>query len=95
MAPTLASIAAPAPVAAPIAAVSARKENAKEKAAIDKGLAEVRVERIRVDGLVSLVSSLLLRVGRRLRWREGARDELTSTATRIFASREHTCAMRA
>ncbi|KAK4699764.1 translation initiation factor 3 subunit H, partial [Phenoliferia sp. Uapishka_3] len=51
MAPTLASIAAPAPITAPVAAASARKENAKEKAAIDKGLAEVRVERIRVDGL--------------------------------------------
>lgn len=50
--PTLASIAAPAPVAAPAPAPAPRKENAKEKAAIDRGLAEVRVERVRVDGLV-------------------------------------------
>lgn len=52
-APTLASIARPATVAVAAPVVAERKQNPKEKAAIDKGLAEVRVERIRVDGLVS------------------------------------------
>lgn len=50
---TLASIAAPAVQAVVAPVVAERKQNPKEKAAIDKGLAEVRVERIRVDGLVS------------------------------------------
>lgn len=58
MAPTLASIAAPSPIVAVTEKTVIRKENAKEKAAIDKGLAEVRVESIRVDGLVSTVLSL-------------------------------------
>lgn len=49
----LADIAAPAPQAAPVETVVVKKESAKQKARIDKGLAEVRVERIRVDGLVS------------------------------------------
>lgn len=47
---------------APVA--SARKENPREKAAIDRGLEEVRVERVRVDGLVrrsSYASFALLR----------------------------------
>ncbi|KAM0750975.1 hypothetical protein T439DRAFT_326013 [Meredithblackwellia eburnea MCA 4105] len=55
MAPTLASIAAPSPAqqqaAQPTTTPAARKESAKEKAAIDRGLQEVRVERVRVDGL--------------------------------------------
>lgn len=56
MAPTLASIAAPSVVVAVQEKTTVRQENAKEKAAIDKGLAEVRVESIRVDGLVSASS---------------------------------------
>ncbi|KAI5476242.1 hypothetical protein MNV49_007942 [Pseudohyphozyma bogoriensis] len=47
---TLASIAAPAPVVAQ-AAPAAKVQNAKEKAAIDRGLTETRVESVRVDGL--------------------------------------------
>lgn len=57
MAPTLASIAAPAVIQATTEKTIIRKENAKEKAAIDKGLAEIRIESIRVDGLVSVLIS--------------------------------------
>jgi hypothetical protein len=52
---TLATITAPTPVVESAPAVAERKQNSKEKAAIDKGLAEVRIESIRVDGLVSRI----------------------------------------
>jgi hypothetical protein len=51
---TLASIAAPNAASTPTSAPVTHKENAKERAAIDKGLAEIGVDKIRVDGLVSV-----------------------------------------
>ena len=64
---TLATITAPTPVVESAPAVAERKQNSKEKAAIDKGLAEVRIETVRVDGLVRLVRLL------RFVWWEGGR----------------------
>ncbi|GAA5971112.1 hypothetical protein JCM21900_004568 [Sporobolomyces salmonicolor] len=48
---TLAAIAAPAPQVVTEPVVQPKQTSAKQKARIDKGLAETRVERVRVDGL--------------------------------------------
>lgn len=70
---TLAARTAVVAVASTAPVASQRKENPREKAAIDRGLEEVRVERVRVDGLVRRFSSAFARLER---WRiEG---ELTS-----------------
>jgi len=61
----LADIAAPAVEVAVAEQPQVKKESAKQRARIEQGLAEVRVESIRVDGLVS--SSLQNLVGSRRR----------------------------
>jgi len=50
---TLASIAAPAPQVVQEPTVQVKQQSAKQKARIDKGLAETKIEAVRVDGLVS------------------------------------------
>lgn len=50
---TLASIAAPAPEVVQEPVQQATQLSSKQRAKIDKGLVETRVERVRVDGLVS------------------------------------------
>ena len=50
---TLASIAAPTVAQTTEPVEAAPRQNAAEKAAVDRGLAETRVESIRIDGLVS------------------------------------------
>jgi len=50
---TLASIAAPTVAQQSEPVEAAPRQNAAEKAAVDRGLAETRVESIRIDGLVS------------------------------------------
>ena len=54
----LADIAAPAVEVQPVEQPQVKKESAKQRARIEQGLAEVRVESIRVDGLVSVPLSL-------------------------------------
>lgn len=49
---TLASIAAPAPEVIDEPQVQPKHESKRQKALLDAGLAETRVERVRVDGLV-------------------------------------------
>ena len=50
---TLASIAAPAPEVVEQVVEQKQHQSAQQKARFDKGLAETRVQRVRVDGLVS------------------------------------------
>ena len=50
---TLASIAAPAPQVVQEPTIQVKQQSAKQKARIDKGLAETKIEAVRVDGLVS------------------------------------------
>lgn len=50
---TLASIAAPAPEVVQEPVQQAKQLSSKQRAKIDQGLQETRVERVRVDGLVS------------------------------------------
>lgn len=53
---TLASIAAPAPEVVEQVVEQKQHQSAQQKARFDKGLAETRVQRVRVDGLVSHTS---------------------------------------
>lgn len=70
----LADIAAPAVEAAPVEQPQVKKESAKQRARIEQGLAEIRVESIRVDGLVSSRSCYMYRNSLSTRW---ATEELS------------------